>query len=138
MEYSTGEHFSFYSMSISRITGQLKQGNEFVCNKCGDVWELRCGQSISGWQSYWSCWEVLFPWWCHWSTGRVGASVSSRIRDQWGKFMELLLLLTSKALPMLAKGRIYHACVRSVMLYETATWPVMVEDMRCMERNYMK
>ncbi|KAK3891496.1 hypothetical protein Pcinc_004586 [Petrolisthes cinctipes] len=68
--------------------------------------------------------------------GGAGASVMARVRRGWSKFRELLPLLTSRALPLLTKGRV--ACVRSVMMYGSETWPVRVEDMCCMERNDMR
>ncbi|KAK3882948.1 hypothetical protein Pcinc_012702 [Petrolisthes cinctipes] len=56
--------------------------------------------------------------------GGTGAGVMARVRRGWSKFRELLPLLTSRALPLLTKGRVYQACVRSVMMYGSETWPV--------------
>ena len=39
------------------------------------------------------------------------------MRSGWYKFRDLLLLLPSRGLPLGAKGRLYSACVLSVMLY---------------------
>ena len=61
----------------------------------------------------------------------------ARVRSGWSKFRELLPLLTSRALPLLTNGRVYQACVCSVM-YGSETWPVRAEDMCCMERNDMQ
>ena len=62
----------------------------------------------------------------------------ARVRSGWSKFRELLPLLASRALPLSTKGRVYQACVRSVMMYGSETWPVRAEDMCCMERNDMR
>ena len=62
----------------------------------------------------------------------------ARVRSGWSKFRELLPLLTSRALPLSTKGRVYQACVHSVMMYGSETWPVRAEDMCCMERNDMR
>ena len=45
-------------------------------------------------------------------------SETARILSAWNKFRELLPLLS---FPLLTKGRVYHACVRSVMLYGSET-----------------
>ena len=65
----------------------------------------------------------------------ASACVIARVRSGWSKFRELLPLLTSRALPLSTKGRVYQACVRSVVMYGSDTWPVRAEDMCCMERN---
>ena len=70
--------------------------------------------------------------------GGASAGVIARVRSGWSKFRELLPLLTSKALPLSTKGRVYQACVHSVMMYESEIWPVRAEDMCCMERNDMQ
>ena len=36
----------------------------------------------------------------------------------WGKFRQLLPLLTNRHLPLLTRGKVYSSCVRSVMLHE--------------------
>ena len=67
--------------------------------------------------------------------GGAEDSVTTRIRSAWGKFRELLPVLTGKSFPLLTKGKIYQACVRSVMLYGCETWPVKEEDMKRLESN---
>ena len=67
----------------------------------------------------------------------ASAGVIARVRSGWSKFRELLPLLTSRALPLSTKGRVYQVCVRSVM-YGSETWPVRAEDMCCMEKNDMQ
>ena len=51
---------------------------------------------------------------------------------------ELLPLLTSRALPLSTMGRVYLACVRSVMMYGSESWPVRAENMCCIERSDMR
>ena len=66
-----------------------------------------------------------------------GASAGVIVRGRSGRnfLRELLPLLTSKALLLLTKGRVYQMYVRSVMMYASETWPVRAEDMCCMERK---
>ena len=40
----------------------------------------------------------------------------------WGKFRQLLPLLTNRHLPLLSRGKVYSSCVRSVMLHAAETW----------------
>ena len=48
-----------------------------------------------------------------------GAELSSRMRVRcaWSKFRELSPILTSKGASLSIKGKIYKACVQSVMVY---------------------
>ena len=51
-------------------------------------------------------------------------AATTRIRNGWMKFRELLPFLTSRAPPLEMKGRVYASCVRSSMPYgsERALW----------------
>ena len=57
------------------------------------------------------------------------------IRHGWCKFRYLVPLLASRGFPLWAKDRLYSACVRSVMLYGSETWPVKEEDVIKLEKN---
>ena len=58
----------------------------------------------------------------------------TRVKCAWGKFRELLPILTQRGVSARLKGKIYKACVQSVMVYGSETWAVRVEDMRRLER----
>lgn len=58
----------------------------------------------------------------------------ARVRCSWSKFRELTPILTSRGATLKMKGRIYKACVQSVMVYGSETWAMKVEDMRRLER----
>jgi len=60
--------------------------------------------------------------------GGADANVVARINSGWGKFMELLPLLTLRGLLCRSKGNLYMACVRSVMLYSSETWAINEEN----------
>ena len=47
-------------------------------------------------------------------------------------------MLASRGFPLGAKGRLYSACVCSVMLYGTETWSVKKEDVIGLENNDAK
>lgn len=41
-------------------------------------------------------------------------------------------------MPIKLKGKVYVACVRSMMVYGSETWPVKVEDVKRLERAEMR
>ena len=53
-----------------------------------------------------------------------GCELSSitRIRSAWGKFRELLPLLTSRSISFITKGEVYTTYVHSVMLHASECW----------------
>ena len=71
--------------------------------------------------------------------GGAETSTVARIRSGWKKFRELLPLLTSRVISHKVKGRLYNACVRSVILYGSETWPLKEEDIQriCRTDNMM-
>ena len=46
----------------------------------------------------------------------------TRCKCAWGKFRQLLPLLTNRKVPLLTRGKVYSSCVRSVMLHAAETW----------------
>ena len=71
--------------------------------------------------------------------GGAEAAVIARIRSGWRKFRELLPLLASRGTSLQLKGKLYAACLRSIMmLYSSETWVIKKEDERRCERNEMR
>ena len=68
-----------------------------------------------------------------------GAEEASRVRVKcaWGKFLDLAPILTTKGASLKLKGKLYRACVQSVMAYGSETWAVKLEDTHRLERNEM-
>ena len=65
-----------------------------------------------------------------------GADLASivRVRCAWGKFWELSGFLIGRGVSLRLKEKIYKACVQSVMVYGSETWPMRVEEQQCLER----
>ena len=59
----------------------------------------------------------------------------TRCKSAWGKFRQLLPLLTNRNLPLLTRGRVYSTCVRSVMLHAAETWAMTVATLNRLRRN---
>ena len=53
----------------------------------------------------------------------------------WGKFRQLLPLLTKRHLPLLTRGKVYSSCVRSVMLHAAETWAMKEDTLNRLRRN---
>ena len=62
----------------------------------------------------------------------------SRVRCGWKKFRELSGILTSKKVVLWLKGKVYGACVRSLMIYGSETWAVNAEQEAKLERAEMR
>ena len=56
--------------------------------------------------------------------GDCDLATVTRCKCAWGKFRQLLPLLTNRNLPLLTRGRVYSTCIRSVMLHAAQTWAV--------------
>ena len=53
----------------------------------------------------------------------------ARMRCAWAKFKELSPILTVRGASYI-KGRIYSACVQSVLIYGTETWAMKADDLK--------
>ena len=61
--------------------------------------------------------------------GGASEAVSSRIGSAWKKFRELSGVLVGKqGLSLMQRGKIYHCCVRPVLLYCCETWELTFAD----------
>ena len=59
----------------------------------------------------------------------------TRIKTAWGKFNQLLPILTSRALSLPTRGCIYNTCVRSAMLHASETWALNSQSTSRLVRN---
>ena len=67
--------------------------------------------------------------------GGCDLSVITRIRSAWGKFRELLPILTSHALSYITRGQIYSMYIHTVLLYASECWAPNVNDLLKLQRN---
>ena len=66
--------------------------------------------------------------------GGVEEAIRARVRCAWAKFRELSPILTTKGASLKVKGKVYRACMQSVLIYGSETWAVRVEDVVKLER----
>ena len=56
--------------------------------------------------------------------GGVERAVRGRVAVAWSKWREIAGLLCNRRIPLRSRSSIYDACIRSVMLYGSETWPL--------------
>jgi hypothetical protein len=66
--------------------------------------------------------------------GGVEEASRARVRSAWAKFRELAPILTARGASLRVKGKVYRACVQSVMIYGSETWATKVEDLQRLVR----
>ena len=49
-------------------------------------------------------------------------AIRARVGAAWGKWNEIASLLVNRDIPLHHHGKVYEACIRSVMLYGGETW----------------
>ena len=127
---------SWIHKRCSKIKGKLKSNLDFKCAKCvkvvneqrkidskrkltlEDNVELDCVN------------EFCYLGDMIGSGGGARHAAVMRVKCAWGKFGELLDILAEKGVSLKVKGLLYRACVQSVMVYGSETWPTRVEDMQ--------
>ena len=62
--------------------------------------------------------------------GGAVKATRNRVRCGWAKFRKLKPILKAKGPSWKLKGKVYRACVQSVMVYGGETWALRVEDTR--------
>ena len=67
--------------------------------------------------------------------GGVEEAARARVRCAWAKFKELSPILTAWGASYHIKGKIYRACVQSVLTYATETWAMKAENLHSLERT---
>ena len=54
----------------------------------------------------------------------LGTSWIEIVSAAWGKWREISSLLCNSGIPLKKRAPVYEACIRSVLLYGSETWPV--------------
>ena len=126
------------------IKGRLLPDSEFRCDRC-----LGTARSIDERHSL----EVevgsekleVVPEFCYLGDmlsagGGCELAAITCCKCAWGKFRQLLPLLTNRQVPLLTRGKVYSSCVRSVMLYAAETWAMKdtLNRLRCIDRAMIR
>ena len=124
----------------SGVKGRLKPDVNFKCAKCRTgrlvVDEPERTEVAVGSDGELECVEKF----CYLGDmigARGGArdAAITRVRCAWSKFQELSNILTTRDASLSIKGKVYKACVQSVLVYGSETWATKDEDMKRLERT---
>ena len=121
----------------SGIKGSLRNCEDFVCNACiaveDNVDHLPTSLSIDNDE-----FEIVSQF-CYLGDiiGQAGGcvdAVTARIGSAWKAFHELLPILTNRGISLANRGKVFNACVRTVLLYGSETWALSTEDLGRIKR----
>ncbi len=123
----------------SHISGPLKADLLFRCDRCIGVARPIDGQPFDSVTIDGQKIDVVDAF-CYLGDtvcagGGCTASVITRCRSAWGKFRELLPILTCRSLSLGIRGKVYNACVRSVLQYASECWALRRDDLMRLIRN---
>ena len=115
----------------SGIKGPLRPDPEFRCVRCLGTARAIDEREVSEVEVGNEKLEVV-PEFCYLGDmlsagGGCELAAITRCKCAWGKFRQLLPLLTNCHLPLLTRGKVYSSCVRSVMLQAAETWAMKVD-----------
>lgn len=126
----------------SNIKGRLRDNQNYRCRKCTGEIRVQAeprvkqvvidGEALEVVDKFCYLGEMISAF------GGAEEAVIARIRSGWKKFRDLLPVLTCRGFSLRSKGRVYQACVRSVMLYGSETWALKESDLQRLERNDMR
>ena len=123
----------------SGLPGVLKEDRKYRCPRCQGTARRIDGRPIIELQLGKDKLEVV-PEFCYLgdmtsACGGCDLAVIMRCKCAWGKFRQLLSLLTNRHIPLVVRGYVYSASVRSVMLYGAETWATTADTMSRLRRN---
>ena len=123
----------------SGIKGPLRPDPEFRCTQCLGTARTIDEREVSEAEVGNEKLEVV-PEFCYLGDmlsagGGCELVAITRCKCAWGKFCQLLPLLTNRHLPLLTRGKVYSSCVRSVMLHAAETWAMNVDTLNRLRRN---
>ena len=121
----------------SNIPGRIVEDPDFRCRRClGNAWEID-GRPCVEVQLADGKLDVVddFVYLGHCICPGGGCELTNikRCHSPWGKFRELLPLLTCKAIPLNTHGQMYNSCARGLFLYSSECWALRGEDKKCLE-----
>ena len=123
----------------SGIKGPLRPDPEFRCARCLGTARAIDEREVSEVEVGNEKLEVV-PEFCYLGDmlsagGGCELAAITRCKCAWGKFRQLLPLLTNRHLPLLTRDKVYSSCVRSVMRHAAETWAMKVDTLNRLRRN---
>ena len=130
----------FALLQITEKIGSLKSNPDYRCSRCKGTARPIDGRPHNEWLLVQDKKLDVVDSFCYLGDtigagGGCDLSVITRIRSAWGKFRELLPILTSRALSYITRGQIYSTYIRTVLLYASECWAPNVNDLLKLQRN---
>ena len=124
----------------SGVIGSLKSNPDYHCSRCKGTARPIDGRPRNEWLLMQDKKLDVVDSFCYLGDtigagGGCDLSVITRIRSAWGKFRELLPILTSRALSYITRGQMYSTYIRTVLLYASECWAPNVNDLLKLQRN---
>ena len=123
----------------SGIRGRLVEDEDFQCNRCCGLARPIDGRPCDSITLGGHTLKVVDTFCDLGDTISAGGGCKhgaiARARSAWGKFWELLPLLTNCYINIMTRGNIFNVCVRSVLLYGSECWAMRKEHKARLERN---
>jgi len=124
----------------SGVKGRLSAEKDFRCAKCaGGIGigvgvvekevELKDGSRFECVNEFCYLGDMLG------ARGGAAEASTTRARSAWKQFRLHTPILAKRGVSLRMKGRVYRACVQSVMTYASETWAMKTEDEQRLERN---
>ena len=124
--------------NCSGVKGRLKPDPNFVCARClGTARPIDC-RAVTELTLNDELLEVVASF-CYLGDmisqgGGCLESITTRIRCAWGKFRELLPLLSSRFLPLPSKGKMFDTYIRKALLHASECWAPTASDLARLQR----
>ena len=121
------------------VKGRLLRGGEFACARClgaagavggGHFLEVEVGGGELEVVPEFCCLGDVLS-----AGGGCGLAAVARCGCAWGRFRQLLPLLTNRQVPLLTRGRVCSSCVGSVMLHAAETWAMRADALSRLRRD---
>ena len=123
----------------SGVKGKLKEDPSFKCSRClgtarqidaRPCTEFEVGNDmLEAVDSFCYLGDMVS------ASGGCERAIITRIKCAWGKFRELMPLLTSRALSFRRRGHLFSTCVRRTLLHGAECWPTTIKDMDRLRRT---
>ena len=124
----------------SGSAGALVDNPEYRCSRCSSEARPIDGRPNSEWTLNGDCDLQMVDYFCYLGVtigagGGCELSIIARVKAAWGKFRELLPILTARVLFLKTCGKIYSTYIRPVLLYASECWAPTVKNVNKLQRN---
>ena len=121
-----------YTIKCSDTKGPLHPDPDFRCTQCLGTAQPNDGRTVKEVKVDEEKHEAV-PKFCYLGDmlsvgGGCQIAAITQCECVWGKFRQLLPLLTNRNLPLLTRGQVYLTSVRSVLHAAAETWAMTISD----------